>query len=207
LGQFLQSRKILKNHNWVSIPPFVSALRIEDSCLAKRNLGYEHNEIVVAWMGRFTPVKQPDKFVEISEKIPQVSFLMAGAGDPLKLRGLDNIKFLDWSDPAKILSCADVMINTSVSEGLSFTLIEAQQCGVPIVCFDVGGNSEIVVHGITGFLVNSIEEMIQRIRELTSNSDLLKSFSSAARRISSEKFNQENFINEHIRVYRLILTS
>jgi len=46
-------------------------------------------------------------------------------------------------------------------EGLPVSLIESCKYGVPIICNDVGGNLEIVEHGVNGYVVNTYNELIE----------------------------------------------
>ena len=54
----------------------------------------------------------------------------------------------------------DVFLLTSSTEGLPNVIIEAQGFGVPVVCTDTGGVSEIVSEGVTGNIVDSSEARI-----------------------------------------------
>lgn len=68
-----------------------------------------------------------------------------------------NIHYLgrfDNESPDLVLaySAADVFVSPSIAENFSLTLCEASACGVPSVCFDIGGNSDIVLHKKTGYL-------------------------------------------------------
>jgi sugar transferase (PEP-CTERM/EpsH1 system associated) len=54
---------------------------------------------------------------------------------------------------APLLAAFDIFALSSLSEGISLTLLEAASAGLPIVATHVGGNREIVVHGETGLLV------------------------------------------------------
>ena len=47
----------------------------------------------------------------------------------------------------------DVFVLPSLAEGISNTILEAMATGLPVVATNVGGNSEILLDGITGFLV------------------------------------------------------
>ncbi|MDH3189365.1 MAG: glycosyltransferase family 4 protein [Acidimicrobiia bacterium] len=59
------------------------------------------------------------------------------------------------ADVAPHLAWADVLVLTSLTEGLPGVALEASAAGVPVVAFDVGGLSEIVEDGLTGLLVEA----------------------------------------------------
>ncbi|MCE9592147.1 MAG: glycosyltransferase [Planctomycetes bacterium] len=65
----------------------------------------------------------------------------------------DDMRFIGVRDdvPA-LMAAADVFVLSSLSEGISVTLLEAMGCGLPIATTDVGGNGEVVIHGETGLL-------------------------------------------------------
>ncbi|MBI2000388.1 MAG: glycosyltransferase family 4 protein [candidate division NC10 bacterium] len=64
------------------------------------------------------------------------------------------IHFLGWrNDLETILSELDVVICCSRNEGTPVALIEAMAAGVPVLSTDVGGVSDLIVHGETGWLV------------------------------------------------------
>jgi glycosyltransferase involved in cell wall biosynthesis len=56
-------------------------------------------------------------------------------------------------DVPELLAASDLLVLPSISEGLSMTLIEGSAAGLPLVASDVGGNNELVEHGINGLLV------------------------------------------------------
>jgi glycosyltransferase involved in cell wall biosynthesis len=51
-------------------------------------------------------------------------------------------------------------------EPFGLTLIESQACGVPVIAFNQGAIPEIVRHGVTGFVVNNVEEMVSAIKRI-----------------------------------------
>jgi len=62
----------------------------------------------------------------------------------------------DFSLRALYNAC-DVMIVPSKQDNLPNTAIEAQTCGTPVVAFDIGGLSDIVLHKQTGFLAKAFD--------------------------------------------------
>ncbi|HHV32036.1 MAG: glycosyltransferase [Ruminococcaceae bacterium] len=62
----------------------------------------------------------------------------------------------------------DLFVNTSSSEGLPVSIMEACSFGIPALATNVGGTGEIVQNGITGFLVSAdvtAEELAKKIKE------------------------------------------
>lgn len=66
----------------------------------------------------------------------------------------DHVRFLGQvRDVAALLARARMFVLSSLSEGISLTLLEAMACGLPLVATHVGGNPEVIAEGDTGFLV------------------------------------------------------
>ncbi|MCL2822536.1 MAG: glycosyltransferase [Polyangiaceae bacterium] len=97
----------------------------------------------------------------ISEE-PRARFVLAGDG-PLREQlerkagelGLgDRFRFLGYrSDMHRVISALDVYVLSSLWEGLPLALLEALAMGKPIVATRVGGNPEVVLDGVNGFIV------------------------------------------------------
>lgn len=65
----------------------------------------------------------------------------------------DRVEFLgEQRDVPQLLGQASIFVSTSLTEGISLTLLEAMAVGLPVVVTAVGGNPEVVVEGITGHL-------------------------------------------------------
>ena len=66
-------------------------------------------------------------------------------------------------------------VSTSRSENLSQFLTQACACGLPLIAFNIGGNSDIINAGKNGFLINDfdISMIASKILEIYKNSELL----------------------------------
>lgn len=51
-------------------------------------------------------------------------------------------------------------------EGASVAILEALACGVPVLCKDFGGNKELVKNGINGYVLNTREEYLMKMKDL-----------------------------------------
>jgi glycosyltransferase involved in cell wall biosynthesis len=78
------------------------------------------------------------------------------------------------------------------------------RAGLPVLSSDVGGVSEAVIHGQTGFLVpaNDGETMRRRLEELILNPDLRESMGAAGRRRYEQAFTFERLATRTISLYR-----
>lgn len=117
-------------------------------------------------VGRLAPIKDhPTLFqalahLDAGDQVPHV--VVIGDGERREelrrlAQSLDlapRIHFLGWrNDLEAILSELDVVICCSRNEGTPVALIEAMAAGVPALSTDVGGVSDLIVHGETGWLV------------------------------------------------------
>lgn len=92
----------------------------------------------------------------------RVVFVVSGAldkGQACRLRGLPSNARLYAPGPlpnaqnlALMKSC-QICVSPTLIESFGMALLEAQFCGLPVVCFDVEATSEVVLQGKTGCLV------------------------------------------------------
>ena len=80
-------------------------------------------------------------------------------------------------------------------EPFGLTMIEAMACGCPVVAFNKGSIPEIVVNGKTGFVVNSVAQMIQAVKNID------KISRKACREYALETFSVEKMADNYLEVY------
>jgi glycosyltransferase involved in cell wall biosynthesis len=108
-------------------------------------------------------------------------------------------------DLAGLLPLADGIVLTSVGETISNAVLEGMSCGLPVVCSDVGGMSEIVRPGVNGWLVERgpyfVEELAEAIDEWAEDEARRKEFGHSSRRIVEHEFSIEEMVRKHIELY------
>lgn len=131
-------------------------------------LGLPPGSRIIGTVGRLQPVKDHAlllrAFAKVRMQVPEAALVIVGDG-PLRAAleaqaeqaGLsDAVRFMgDRHDVPRLLTGMEVFALSSASEGYSVALLEACASSLPIVATDVGGNREIVRHGINGRLVPS----------------------------------------------------
>lgn len=70
-----------------------------------------------------------------------------------------------------LLSAFDIYVNSSIKEGLSYTILEAMQAKIPIIVTNAGGNPEMIEDGINGFVAEKkdIDDIANKIINLLQN--------------------------------------
>ena len=114
----------------------------------------------VGFIGRVVPIKDVKTLLRaariVCERMPEVEFLIAGpyAEDPIyfdecskivKLLHIEEkVHFLGMSKIMEVLPRMDVLVLTSISEGLPLVVLEGMAAGKPNVCSDVGACRELM---------------------------------------------------------------
>jgi len=173
------------------------------------------DEKVLLWIGRFASVKNPMLALQAVSRLREFHFrsvrlIMVGDGDLLnecKVFAVENelnVDFVGWSDDIfSYLSAADLLLLTSNNEGMGMVILEAATQEVPTLATDVGGVSEFIQDGKTGFLASlNAHEFAEKLSEILSREDLLRTVGHNARVLVSAEFSRELFVQNHINLYK-----
>jgi len=174
----------------------------------------EHLRLLL--LGSVTEEKGPDVAVRAVQSVANdhpMKLRVVGRGDliePLKatLSPLDPIEFTGpTQDVAPHLAWADLLLLTSRTEGLPGVVLEAAAAGVPTVAFDVGGVSDIVQQGVTGFLVPRGDEdaFVVALRVATADRIRLAQMGRQARALVLERFTLRHSFDRYDEVFRSVL--
>jgi|TARA_R100000027_G_scaffold53307_1_gene42173 glycosyltransferase involved in cell wall biosynthesis len=106
-------------------------------------------------------------------------------------------------EPRRLLKQADIGLLVSESEGLSNTLMEYMQVGLPVVATNVGGNPELVEGGVTGALVEKgqVDEIVAAISHLASDKKLQRAMGEAGMRKMTDEFSITAMVRHHEAFY------
>ena len=151
---------------------------------------------------------------KISEKFPQTHFVLAGEGELkealenlAKLLKIEkNTHFIGRCERVpELLFVSYACVLTSRAEGFSNAIMEYMAAGKPVVATDVGGASEAVCEGITGYLVDSDnhEMLANRLKELLENEEKAAQFGEKGREIVRQKFSLEAQLKKTLELYEL----
>ncbi|MGE9269978.1 MAG: glycosyltransferase family 4 protein [Verrucomicrobiales bacterium] len=116
----------------------------------------------------------------------------------------DCIEFLGYvSKPREnLMPSVDLLVLLSDHEGLPMSIIEAMSVGLPVIATDVGGVSEAVEDGKTGFLIpKSAEVLAERINGICSHPQLLSQLSTRALEVFESRFEISNIVEAYDEVY------
>ena len=126
---------------------------------------------VISHIGGFVTEKNHSGLIKIFEQAlreyPNAQLLLMGKGkqekiikEKVKKLNIErNVHFLGYrNDVLNILTHSKVFVLPSLIEGLPAVLLEAMYCETPVVAYNVGGISEVVIPDKTGWLINKGEE-------------------------------------------------
>lgn len=121
-----------------------------------------------------------------------------GLGETVRFAG-----YMSQDAVAEMLSDADALVLPSFAEGVPVTLMEAMASGLPVLATRVGGISELVEDGVSGYLVppGNTGALTTRLRDLLGDARLRARMGAAGRAKVAADFNQQT---EAARLARLM---
>ncbi len=168
-------------------------------------------------IARFHPVKDQamllHAFAGVAAACADVDLLLVGDGslrgtltELVRSLGLDSrVHFLGVrSDVPDILQAIDVFALTSLSEAASLTLLEAMAAAVPVVVTAVGGNPELIRHGIDGLHVprGDAEATARALLQILGDPAAAAVMGSSARQRVVEHYQLDATVAAYIQLYK-----
>jgi glycosyltransferase involved in cell wall biosynthesis len=183
------------------------------ACADRISLGLPPRGPILLNVANLHPYKKQEWLIEaapaILARFPDATFVMVGKdmGRLEALRRLAAELHVEHAvlftgvraDVPALMAAASVGTLTSETEACSNTLLEYFAAGLPVVATDVGGNTEIVVHGVSGYLVPSgnAVTLAARICELLDHPDRAREMGAAGRSFVRTKFSITRVVAEY----------
>ena len=179
-------------------------------------LALSKNTLLIGMIGRVNLVKGQFYFIEIAAAAKKLAlnchFIMVGdayegyeylykeVADKISNAGVsDIVTNLGYrTDAAQIIKGLDILMLPSIKyDSFPLVVLEAMAKAKPVIATNLGGATEQVAHGETGFLVpiNNAEQVASHIKELLENSATLKQMGQNAKKRLTEKFHLTHFEN------------
>lgn len=193
-----------------------------DSKAVRREFGIPEDALVVGKVARLFPLKGHNELMdaapEIVKRYRNVRFFLVGDGillEHLQERArqagiLENFVFAGLIDRERIpemISAMDVLVHTSLREGLARVLPQALAMGKPCVSFEIDGAPEVVISDQTGYIVrpNDFAGLADSISRLLEDANLRRTMGEAGRKLVDPMFRAETMVEQISDVYQMLL--
>lgn len=175
------------------------------------------DRVLVLFSGGIREVKAPRLILRglepVAARHPRIRLAYAGPilepaeGDAL----LDALRTRPWARylgvvphdrMASLLTQADVVVNSSVSEGgMANAVLEALALGRAVLASDIEGNRSLVEHEATGLLFRTVEELAAQAERLVVDADLRARLGAAGRRRVEQEYPPHREANAYVALY------
>jgi glycosyltransferase involved in cell wall biosynthesis len=187
-----------------------------DAYLGKFEDPLPHDGVVVGSCGRLTYARDPDAWILLAQRLTDSRnglrcVWIGGGDDEARARTLlENMNLAGRAEitgwvPAeqareRLRSC-DLFVHYSRWDALPNAVLEAMAAGLPVVASDNAGNRDAVLDGVTGFIVRSEVELLERCQQLVDDKALRLKLGAAGRERVRGEFSRERQLAELSRLY------
>lgn len=130
----------------------------------------------IAFVGRLSPEKAPERFVALAREFPEQNFHIYGTGpmeSELQLNPPLNLIFHGHqTDMPAIWPSISILVICSEFEGLPMVALEAMSRGIIVIATSVGELPSLIQHGENGFVVQNASQLTCALSEWLSYSDV-----------------------------------
>ncbi|WP_313560210.1 glycosyltransferase family 4 protein [Ruminiclostridium cellobioparum] len=180
----------------------------------------QNDDLNMVCIGHYNANKQQDFVIEalncLKKKRPgllnKVSFTMIGPGESVfleKLKGMvseyklgRNVHFEDFrSDINTYIQNFNLYINSSISENLPVSVIEAMASGMPTLGVPNDGTIQLISEGKTGFITETPEKMADRIIYILENPEIVERMSKLSRERAENYFSATQYVRNFEKLF------
>ncbi|NLB72701.1 MAG: glycosyltransferase [Firmicutes bacterium] len=188
------------------------------------SFGIDPERPLMVQVSRFDPWKDPfgvvDAYLILRDKRPDLQLAMVGSiahDDPEGVELLSKLKEAAHDDHdihvlsnedgvgapevAAFQQLADVVVQKSIREGFGLTITEAMWKMRPVVAGAATGCKLQITDGVDGFIINTTQELSDRVDEILENSDLASRLGTAARETVRRKFLSTGHVANYLRLF------
>jgi glycosyltransferase involved in cell wall biosynthesis len=222
-AQFVPCSKLHCIYNGIDAVAYAAQA---DREAVRREFHFGPSTIVIGCMGRLTPQKGQDIFLQAASLVaavhPETRFLVVGdealgeTGFKAYLEALacrlglnGRVFFVGYrSDAASVMAAMDLFVHAAViPESLPMVILEAMALGKPVVATATGGIPELIKDGQTGLLVpaGDASALAQSIHRLLANPDLAQQLGEAGRCRVEEQFSWKNHVQQFEDLYQRLI--
>lgn len=207
-------------YNGVDVDRFATTSETHAREKLRERLGFGPDNLVLLQVARLDPLKDHLTAVRtvarLVGQLPNVRLVLVGSGpeeeriraEIERLGVQQQVQMLGLrNDIPQLLAGSDILLLTSVSEGVPLTLIEGMAAGLPVVATDVGGVPEVVEDGQTGLLARAgdDESLAAAVSSLANNATLRQEMGSRGCRRALELFSEDAMHASYDRLYQEML--
>ncbi|WP_435011869.1 glycosyltransferase (plasmid) [Tundrisphaera lichenicola] len=201
-------------YNGIDLAPFAAGTGRES---ARRELGFGLDDLVIFMVARLDRLKDHATAVRALDRVaarrPDVQLCLIGDGperesirQEVDRRGLGGrVHLLGMrTDVPRLLPAADILLLTSISEGIPLTIIEGMAAGLPVVATRVGGVCEVVDDGVTGLLAaaEDADALAAAILRLAVDPELRHRLGRSGRERAVALFSEDRMNRAYRRIYK-----
>ncbi len=184
----------------------------------RKRFGIKDDDIVIGKIARLSPLKGHkyilNAFIKISKNYPKAKLLIVGNGELeyelkrfVEINNLkENVIFTGLITPEEIpgiIEIMDILVHTSLLEGLARVLPQAIMMEKPIISFDLDGAHEVILNGKNGFLIQpeNVDELAERILYLCNNRSLIGEFGKFGKSFLGDEFSSIKMVEKIAQLY------
>ena len=164
-----------------------------------------------AYSGRLSPEKGVDTLLTAAARLSKLSVCIAGDGplySELVKKAPENATFVGWLEGKKLdafyRKARFVIVPSVWFEPFGVVAIEAMSHGLPVIASRIGGLSEIIENGVTGFLFEpgNAKDLADKMKLLWEDINLCRRMGEAARERAMREYSDEVYYKRLTNIYK-----